>query len=203
MKNESPAIKMADFPVIKTERLLLTLPSMEAAPLLLRYFEENREHLAEWSPPTPEGFYTESYWQERLERARADFEQDKSLQLVFFERAQPLLRVAGVCNFSAFIRGAFQACYLGYSIDYRDEGRGLMSEALAAAIRYAFDDLQLHRIMANYVPTNERSGRLLRKLGFAVEGYARDYLFINGEWRDHVLTSLTNSQTQPGGLQSR
>lgn len=195
MKNESAAIKMADFPVIKTERLLLTLPSTEAAPLLLRYFEENRAHLAKWSPPVPEGYYTQNYWHERLERARAEFEQDTSMQLVFFEREQPMMRVVGVCNFSLFIRGAFQACYLGYSIDYRDEGRGLMYEALSAAIRYAFDELHLHRIMANYVPTNERSGRLLRKLGFTVEGYARDYLFINGEWRDHVLTSLTNSQT--------
>lgn len=194
--NESVAIKMADFPFIETKRLLLTLPSIEAAPLLLRYFEENREHLSRWSPPTPDGFYTEGYWRERLERARAEFVQDKSMQLVFFEREQPTGRVVGVCNFSAFIRGAFQACYLGYSIDYRDEGRGLMREALSAAIRYAFEDLRLHRIMANYVPTNERSGRLLRKLGFTIEGYARDYLFINGEWRDHVLTSLTNWQTQ-------
>ncbi|HEX8494035.1 MAG TPA: GNAT family N-acetyltransferase [Pyrinomonadaceae bacterium] len=193
---------MVDFPVIKTERLLLTLPSVEAAPLLLLYFEENREHLAEWSPPVPDGYYTEDYWRERLERARAEFEQDKSMQLVIFEREQPMTRVVGVCNFSAFIRGAFHACYLGYSIDYRDEGRGLMREALSAAILYAFDDLHLHRIMANYVPTNERSGRLLRKLGFTIEGYARDYLFINGAWRDHVLTSLTNSQMLPGDAPS-
>lgn len=193
---------IADFPVIKTERLRLTLPPIDAAPLLLRYFEENREHLAEWSPPVPDAYYTEAYWRGRLERARAEFEQDKSMQLVIFEREEPLARVVGVCNFSAFIRGAFQACYLGYSIDFRDEGRGLMREALAAGIRYAFDDLRLHRIMANYLPTNERSGRLLRRLGFTVEGYARDYLFINGEWRDHVLTSLTNWQTQPGDVPS-
>ena len=193
-------MKMDNFPVIKTERLLLTLPSIDAAPLLLRYFEENREHLAEWSPPMPDGYYTEGYWRERLERARAEFEQDKSMQLVIFEREQPVKRVVGVCNFSVFIRSAFQSCYLGYSIDYRDEGRGLMREALAAAIKYAFDDLRLHRIMANYVPTNERSGRLLRRLGFTVEGYARDYLFVNGEWRDHVLTSLTNSQMRLGDV---
>ena len=46
--------------------------------------------------------------------------------------------------------------------------------------------------MANYMPINERSGRLLRSLGFQVEGYARDYLYVGGAWRDHVLTALTN-----------
>lgn len=43
--------------------------------------------------------------------------------------------------------------------------------------------------MANYMPTNEQSGRLLRKLGFSVEGYARDYLLLQGTWKDHPLTS--------------
>ena len=61
------------------------------------------------------------------------------------------------------------------------EGAGLMFEALTAAVEYVFAERRLHRIMANYVPTNERSGRLLRRLGFAVEGYARDYLYINNK----------------------
>lgn len=190
-------MKGSDFPVIQTERLLLTLPAVDAAPRLLRYFEENREHLAPWWPPVAPDYYTEGFWRERLKRARTEFEQGQSMQLVIFERDAHMKRVVGISNFSGFMRGAFQACYLGYSIDARDEGRGLMREALAAAIEYAFEDLRLHRIMANYLPTNERSGRLLRRLGFTVEGYARDYLLIAGEWRDHVLTSLTNTRLQP------
>jgi [ribosomal protein S5]-alanine N-acetyltransferase len=67
-----------------------------------------------------------------------------------------------------------------------------MFEALTVVIAYAFNDMGLHRIMANYIPTNERSGRLLRRLGFVVEGYARDYLFLAGNWQDHILTSLIN-----------
>lgn len=195
-------MKRSEIPLIETERLLLTLPAADAAPRLLAYFEENREHLARWSPVAADDYYTEAYWRERLAKARLEFEQDQSMHLVIFERGQPEGRVVGVSNFSAFIRGAFQACYLGYSIGGRDEGRGLMREALPAAIRYAFDELRLHRIMANYIPANERSGRLLRSLGFTVEGYARDYLQIAGEWHDHIMTSLTNTRWQPQHVRS-
>jgi ribosomal-protein-alanine N-acetyltransferase len=62
-----------------------------------------------------------------------------------------------------------------------------------------FGELGFHRIMANYLPHNERSGRLLRRLGFVVEGYARDYLYIHGAWRDHILTALTNPDPRPPG----
>lgn len=179
-------------PFIETKRLVLTIPDETAAPRMLAYVLKNREHFAPWSPPEPEGYYTEKYWREYLARARREFEQGISLRLVLFLRDGPDGEVAGDCNFTNFTRGAFQACYLGYKIARRAEGRGLMREALEAAIGYAFETLRLHRIMANYIPTNERSGGLLKRLGFTVEGYARDYLIINGEWRDHIMTSLTN-----------
>jgi ribosomal-protein-alanine N-acetyltransferase len=178
-----------EFPHILTERLLLTIPEPDAAPRMLAFTVENREHLTRWQPPEPDGYYREKFWRDYLTASQADFKQGRSMRLVLFERERPDGSVIGQCNFSNFIRGAFQACFLGYKIDYRAEGRGLMHEALKAAIAYAFDDLRLHRIMANYVPTNERSGKLLRRLGFTVEGYARDYLYIDGAWRDHVLTA--------------
>ena len=51
--------------------------------------------------------------------------------------------------------------------------------------------------MANYMPDNLRSAALLKRLGFEVEGLAKNYLYINGQWRDHVLTSLTNADWNP------
>lgn len=187
-------------PIIETERLLLTIPDTGAAPRMLAYVEENREHFARWAPPEPAGYYTEEYWREHLQRARSEFEQGLSLRLVFFFRDDGQGAVVGDCNFTNIARGPFQACYLGYKIGRRAEGQGLMREALAAAINYVFEELRLHRIMANYVPTNERSGRLLRRLGFTVEGYARDYLVVGGAWRDHILTSLTNAGLKPEDL---
>lgn len=77
-----------------------------------------------------------------------------------------------------------------------------MHEALQRTISYVFEELRLHRIHANYIPNNVRSGRLLARLGFAIEGYAKDYLFINDAWRDHVLTSLTNQHFNARWLKS-
>lgn len=67
-----------------------------------------------------------------------------------------------------------------------------MTEAVAKAIEYMFEQQKLHRIMANYMPSNKKSAQLLQKLGFIVEGLAKKYLLINGQWEDHILTSLTN-----------
>lgn len=189
-----------EIPRLETERLLLTIPAEDAAPRMLAFAVENRAHLTKWQPPEPPGYDTEKFWRDYLKASQEDFKHGRSMKLVLFERENPAGRVIGECNFSNFIRGPFHACYLGYKLDYRAEGRGLMHEALTAAIAYAFDHLRLHRIMANYVPVNERSGRLLRRLGFTVEGYARDYLLIDGEWRDHILTSLTNTKLKPGDL---
>ncbi|WP_437756622.1 GNAT family N-acetyltransferase [Sorangium sp. So ce1389] len=184
---------------IETPRLRLSIPPLELAGRYLDYFERNREHLARWDPPRPEGFYTEAFWRERLQRDRDDLDGDRALRLAIQWRDAPGGEVIGVCNFNQFVRGAFQAATLGYSLDQRAVGSGVMSEALEAAIAHMFDTLGFHRVMANYLPYNERSGRLLRRLGFVVEGYARDYLFIDGAWRDHVLTALTNPRAAHPG----
>lgn len=191
---------MNDIPKIETKRLLLTIPTEDAAPRMLAFIEENRAHLARWSPPFPRGYFTEEFWRKYFAMAREDFRKGRSFKLVLFDLNDADGSVIGECNFSNFLRGPFQACFLGYKIDFRHEGRGLMFEALTAAIAFTFDVLRMHRIMANYLPINERSGKLLRRLGFTVEGYARDYLLIDGEWRDHILTSLINPKLTPDEL---
>lgn len=184
----------ADVPSLVTARLSLTIPGAEAAEAVAGFYSENRDHLGPWSPPQPREMFDERFWRERLPAFREEFARDASVRFVLFARGPGDVRgpVVGTCNFTQIFRGPFQACYLGYGIGASYEGAGLMFEALTAAVEYVFAERRLHRIMANYVPTNERSGRLLRRLGFAVEGYARDYLYINGAWRDHVLTALTN-----------
>lgn len=157
---------------------------------ILAYFTRNRRHLAAYLPTPPDNFYTEAFVRGQLARAEAGYHADQLLHCYVFVGRAP--RVVGVVNLSNFVRGAFQACHLGYSIDERLQGTGTMHEAVSLMVAYAFAELGMHRVMANYMPENERSGRLLARLGFQREGLAPRYLCIAGVWRDHVLTSRIN-----------
>lgn len=152
-----------------------------------RYYLRNEEHLCPWEPTREKGHHSLDTW-----RARATYQEQcikSGASYHFAIRLNDHDDVVGLCNFNNVARGAFLACYLGYSIDQKQQGKGLMFEALSAAIPFVFSEFKLHRIMANYMPTNEKSGRLLQRLGFEREGYAKDYLKISGVWEDHILTS--------------
>lgn len=160
--------------------------------IVYRYFQENQDHLSPWEPNRPEDFYSQEVIRQRLWHAQKDAEQGRAYQFGIVDSADT--EMLGACNFSNIARGPFQACYLGYSIAARHEGKGIMALALTTAIDYMLSELDLHRIMAAYIPTNARSEKLLLRLGFEKEGYAKSYLKIAGRWQDHVLTSLINSR---------
>ena len=194
----------ATLPEIASERVVLRLarPGMEGP--LAEFLATNFPgHLDRWSPPVGAGFFTEAFWREKLRLAVEEFHTDRAVRLVLQLRRKGDARlpidapIVGTCNFTKIVRGPFQACNLGYQIAASRQGQGLMSEALRASNAYMFDERKLHRIMANYRPENVRSARLLERLGFVREGLARDYLFIDGAWRDHVLTALVHPAYEP------
>jgi ribosomal-protein-alanine N-acetyltransferase len=179
-------------PRLVTDRTVLVIPPLAAAPRVLDYFVRNRARFEPVSPPFPHDFFSVEFFQRGIASAHAEHAEDRSLRLYVFRRDQEDGPVIGAVNFTQFFRLALQRCILGYSVDGAHEGQGLLREALDAAVRYVFEELRFHRIEANYLPTNDRSGKLLRRLGFEVQGYARDYLFIGGAWQDHVMTAKTN-----------
>lgn len=173
---------------LTTPRLILRLPCEADSDKLQAFDERNMGHLSRWRSGA-EALKID--YKTQLLKWEQEFHEVRSIRFLLFLKENPEGEIIGLCNFTQIFRGPFQACYLGYQIDANFEGKGLMTEAAREAIRYLFEKQNLHRIMANYMPSNERSARLLRKLGFVVEGYAKQYLLINGQWEDHVLTSLT------------
>lgn len=177
---------------IATERLLLQAGDESLAEAVADFHTRNRRHFAPWDPPTPESFFTAAAQAERIRLGLKAFAEGAAFRYWVSLSAAPG-RVIGSIHVSQVARGAFHNAVLGYALDEAQQGRGLMHEALSAAISEMFSPrVNLHRLQAAYRPENRRSGAVLARLGFRVEGLAKDYLFIDGAWRDHHLTALTN-----------
>jgi ribosomal-protein-alanine N-acetyltransferase len=177
-------------PLIETHRLQISNLTLADAEALQAYYFDNAAHLDSWEPERGANFHDLEACRARITAAIAESEAGRAAKLVLRRTGESA--ILGVCNFNTIVRGPFQACTLGYSIAAIAQGKGLMHEALEASITHMFEVERLHRIMANYVPENARSGRLLARLGFEIEGRAKDYLHIAGQWRDHILTAKTN-----------
>jgi ribosomal-protein-alanine N-acetyltransferase len=99
--------------------------------------------------------------------------------------------LAGEINLSGIQRGPFQSAHVGYWVDQAHAGQGLVPEALVLVLRFAFEDLSLHRVEVAIVPRNRASRRVVEKLRLREEGVARGYLQIRGRWEDHVRYGIT------------
>ena len=183
-------------PVLDTARLCVRLAEAHEAEQIAAYYTRNEPHLSAWEPRRPHGFFTTPFWKERIALYADQSLAGTSFRFFLFARTQALQREVGVIlgsiSLTQLERGAFMCGRLGFSVDAAGEGKGLMREALTAVVDFGFQDVGLHRIEANHQPQNLRSAALLRRVGFEIQGYARDYLFIDGAWRDHVLTARTS-----------
>jgi ribosomal-protein-alanine N-acetyltransferase len=102
----------------------------------------------------------------------------------------------GEINLNSVQRGPFQSAYIGYWIDEKWAGQSLVPEALVVMVRFAFDELRLHRVQVSIIPRNHNSRRVVEKLGIRNEGVAVRYLEINGAWEDHVRYAITVEEWQ-------
>jgi ribosomal-protein-alanine N-acetyltransferase len=107
--------------------------------------------------------------------------------------------IAGVININSIVRGFFQSGYLGYYAAARFARRGYMTEGMRLVVRFAFDELKLHRLEANIQPENVASIALVRRCRFRKEGFSPRYLKILGEWRDHERWALLADEVPPRG----
>lgn len=156
---------------------------------LLNFYKKNRAHLAPWEPERDEIFYTQQFWDEQMQIREAETQAGRAAYFVAVDDAD---EVIAVCNLTNIVRGVFQAAYMGYAVAEEYQGKGVMKALCEHVLHHAFDELKLNRVMSNYLPHNERSGKLLASLGFTREGYAKRYLKINGQWQDHILTARLN-----------
>lgn len=113
-------------------------------------------------------------------------------------------RLVGHLNIGNIVRRAFCSGYVGYWVDSRVAGRGVIPTAMALAVDHAFGPGGLHRVEVNIRPENKPSRRVVEKLGFREEAYHERYMHIDGAWRDHIGYAMTSEEIlAEGGLLAR
>jgi [ribosomal protein S5]-alanine N-acetyltransferase len=174
---------------LNTEQWLLMTVTPAYAPLFARLHARNGDHFRLGMSLEPQ-MNEAAFWKTILEQQQRSYLDGTGLFLAGFYKCAAQPEIGCAISFSGIVHDEFECCWLGYRLDRSLEGRGLMHAALAPAIASVFERYKLHRVMASHQPENVRSARVLRRLGFGIDGYARDFMKVNGAWRDNVLVSL-------------
>ena len=147
----------------------------------------SRNFLAPWEPSWPADALSRASYRARIARYAEDWRTDQGYNFFIFCADEVLTGGVGLSNLR---RGVAETASLGYWIGEPHARQGLMTAALPLVLDFAFDRLRLHRVEAACLPTNVPSRALLLRTGFQQEGYARNYLLIDGKWQDHLLFAI-------------
>jgi ribosomal-protein-alanine N-acetyltransferase len=177
------------FPVLHTERFLLLQPELEHAAALLEVFGDEAAMCYLQSAPVrgPEDC------ERRVAAWKADFQAGRGLHWIIQPRAEPesLVGVFALHYWSRANRRAEMGSYL----QRRWWGRGVSTEITREVLRFAFHDLDLHRVELRCDPRNTASMVVARKLGLRLEGVLRDYVWVEGKgFVDEAVHALLRSE---------
>ncbi|MDQ1684723.1 MAG: [ribosomal protein S5]-alanine N-acetyltransferase [Frankiaceae bacterium] len=168
------------------------------APAWAEARRRNVEWLREWeaTPPGGRAFVptSASTFITMTRRLRAEARRGRGLPFAILVEGE----FAGQLNVGGIVRGSLHSGHLGYWIDERYAGRGVMPTAVALVTDHCFDRVDLHRVEVNIRPENAASRRVVEKLGFREEGLRRQFLHIAGGWRDHLSYVLLRGDVSDG-----
>lgn len=192
-----------DTPVLVGSRVVLRAPRPADYLAWKTLRKESRPFLKPFEPRWTEADLAHRVYQARLKRGKEEARQGTDYTFFIFLRDGSRETLVGGITLSNIRRRAAQFANLGYWMGQDFAGKGYMTEAVRLVVAYAFDSLLLHRVHAAFLPHNMASRRVLEKNGFKEEGYAENYLQIDGKWADHVLFGLTRERydaviKQPG-----
>jgi [ribosomal protein S5]-alanine N-acetyltransferase len=175
---------------IEGEGVMLRTPQMPDFEEWAALRETSRDFLVPWEPTWPVDDLTRAAFRRRIKRYAEDLRSDQGYAFLIARDSDGAL--VGGLTLANIRRGVAQAGSLGYWTGLPFVRQGYMTAAVRAVIPFAFATLRLHRLEAACIPSNTGSIRLLEKTGFLREGYAREYLCINGIWQDHLLYARVN-----------
>lgn len=167
---------------LKSKNLILKSFTPDCTEEILDYYNRNKEHLRDYEPTRDNSFYTYEVQKDLILEGYKNLMSGTGVDLGIYNND----KLIGKIKISNIVYGVFKSGIVGYSIDKEYQGKGYMQEALKTVLKYAEEELELHRLEASVLTDNVKSKTVLLKCGFKEVGVNEKYLFINGAWRDHV-----------------
>ncbi|KIL50753.1 alanine acetyltransferase [Jeotgalibacillus alimentarius] len=174
--------------LLKSSRLYFRPLSEQDIDEFVQLLIRNKQFWTIFEPKHPEPFYTREAQLEKLAEAKQAQRLGKEYSWGIYHTDTN--RLIGSVSIYSIRRLPFASAYIGYSLDEDHTKQGYGTEAVEAALRFAFREFGLHRVEAMVSPKNEASQKVLEKVGMFREGTLRKNLFINGVWEDHYLYSM-------------
>jgi ribosomal-protein-alanine N-acetyltransferase len=178
--------------IVRGRGVWLRLPMMGDYAPWAELRTRSREHLTPWEPVWQRDELSRSAFRRRVRHYQREAREDLGHAFLIFRDTDD--KLLGGLTLSNVRRGVTQAAVLGYWLGLPFVKQGYMTEAVAAVVAFAFEDLHLHRLEAATMPSNLASIGVLERNGFRREGIARRLLKINGTWEDHVLHGLLSEE---------
>lgn len=171
--------------LLEGERCYLRILVEEDAEQFTQMLKANQSYWTIFEPKQAAPFYTVAVQREKIREALYQMRDRREYNFGIFDRFSG--KLLGHISLYSIKRLPFLSGYIGYSIDEKEIGRGLATEAVKLATAFSFDTLQLNRLEAYVSPRNKGSMVVLEKAGYRQEGLLRQKLYINGIWEDHYL----------------
>ena len=155
----------------------------------------NREWLRPWEATNPHAPLSFDF-RSQIRSLLRQLETSDALPFVILYQGE----IVGQLNVANILHGSVSSCVIGYWIVPEVAGLGITPTALALAMDYMFNAVGLHRVEIDIRPENGASIRVVQKLGLRYEGLKKNYIHINGDWRDHYIFALTIEEVKDGVL---
>ncbi len=177
-------LNFKEFPILTTERLVLRQHSLADAPTLfkLRTIEEVMRYIHRERPRTIEDVET------LITTINEGYTQGQTIAWVISLKDNPAHMIGSIGYWRTDL--ANYRAEIGYMLHPDFYRKGIVSEALTASIRFGFEEIKLHSIMANVAPENIASQQVLLKHGFVKEASFKEDHYFNGKFLDSEIYSL-------------
>ena len=175
----------------ESDRLIIRMSDVSFTDALLDYYSRNRDFFSHTEPKRTDSYYTHDVQERILSQEMSNIENSVSYYYYFSLKEEPDT-IIGSISFVRIRKMPYFSVIFGYDLDEHMQGHGYATEACAATIKHILSCQEIHRIESRVRTDNDKSIRLLERLGFIYEGNEYKSIYLEGDFRDHLRYAYIN-----------